>query len=257
MCVSGKRCGAHDLFVKEIVISLWWGGELCDFTARNLSIGSLCVLHRPNLGYSNQDFWGRSRLWSWETISVNYDTDHPTSRSAYCLQACSTSPFLTQPIPGQSSRLISPQMTLITRQSSWKSFRSVLLKIDLWLEFWHGISAIQLLCKFRCLQHLILLTLWRIGSLSKVLRLPYIWRQHGLTLALHNPIRKVGGWRGVANKLAFLGAVIGFSINQCGLILIEWYALMIENTCIIHDTTVGYLLDNNLLYRWIILRYSH
>lgn len=34
-------------------------------------------------------------------------------------------------------------MTLIARQSSWKNFRLVLLRIGLWLEFWHGISAIH------------------------------------------------------------------------------------------------------------------
>lgn len=46
-----KRCGAHDLFVKEITISLLFCGvELCDLTARNFGYSSLWVLPSSKVG---------------------------------------------------------------------------------------------------------------------------------------------------------------------------------------------------------------
>lgn len=59
LCVSGKRCGVHDLFVKEIAISLLFcGGELRDLTARNFSMGSLWVLRSSKVGMLQSGFLG-------------------------------------------------------------------------------------------------------------------------------------------------------------------------------------------------------
>lgn len=57
LCVNGKHCGAHDLFVKEIAISLsFCGGELCDLTARNFRVSLLSVLPSSKVGMVQSGF---------------------------------------------------------------------------------------------------------------------------------------------------------------------------------------------------------